>query len=357
MLRSRTVRKYHNMDNVMTEKTWKQFKRWRSERRLRLRKKDYSYVIPHVEPNLAALKENRSNTTITWIGHSTFLLQIGGLNIVTDPVWAMKMALEKRLSPPGIPIQDMPELDVVLISHSHYDHLHVVSLRQLVREQTIIIVPAGLKGKLARKGFRNIVELQWWESIQVDQVTVTFVPAQHWTRRSLTDMNRSHWGGYVLERIGSHVDEIEPNFNLDESEEALEKAKSYKDTVEHVDDVSTIYFAGDSGYFRGFKEIGERFDIDVTLMPIGAYEPEWFMSAQHVNPEEALQAFVDVRAKLMIPMHYGAFKLADDTPKEAIDRLMAERERIGIEPERVRLLVLGDTWEGQELPVLSGNEE
>ncbi|WP_028593357.1 MBL fold metallo-hydrolase [Paenibacillus assamensis] len=356
MLRSRTTRKYHNMDNVMTEKTWKQFKRWRSERRLRLRKKDYSYVIPHVEPNLAALNDNRSNTTITWIGHSTFLLQIGGLNIVTDPVWAMKMALEKRLSPPGIPIQDMPELDVVLISHSHYDHLHVASLRQLVTEQTIIIVPAGLKGKLARKGFRNIMELKWWESIQVDQVSITFVPAQHWTRRSLTDMNRSHWGGYVLER-GGDVDENEPFANLDRSEETVEKRISYKtDAAKHVDDVSTLYFAGDSGYFRGFKEIGERFDIDVALMPIGAYEPEWFMNAQHVNPEEALQAFLDVRAKLMIPMHYGAFKLADDTPKEAIDRLMAERERLGIEPERVRLLMLGDMWEGAQLPIISGSE-
>ncbi|MCR8844226.1 MBL fold metallo-hydrolase [Paenibacillus sp. SC116] len=356
MLRSRATRKYHNMDNVMTEKTWKQFKRWRSERRLRLRKKDYSYVIPHVEPNLAALNENRSQTTITWIGHSTFLLQIGGLNIVTDPVWAIKMALEKRLSPPGIPLQDMPEVDVVLISHSHYDHLHVASLRQLATERTIIIVPVGLKGKLSRKGFRNIVELQWWESITIDQVNVTFVPAQHWTRRSLTDMNRSHWGGYVLERIEASLQDIETHASKSALEATKKKESGAKAVEQYVDNVSTIYFVGDSGYFRGFKEIGERFDIDVTLMPIGAYEPEWFMNAQHVNPEEALQAFVDVGAKLMIPMHYGAFKLADDTPKEAIDRLMAERERLGIDPERVRLLLLGDTWKGQQLPVKSGDE-
>ncbi|BFH70841.1 membrane protein [Paenibacillus dendritiformis] len=319
-------RYYTNMDNVSTEKAWKQFRRWRAERKVRLKQKDYSYVVPQVEPDLARLHANDGSLSITWIGHSTFLLQIGGLNIATDPVWAASMAMEKRLSPPGIPIDRMPPLDVILISHSHYDHLHMGSLRRLAGPRTLLVVPGGLKAKMVRKGFPQTVELEWWKELVIGSVRVTFVPAQHWTRRTLSDMNRSHWGGYVLERV--EVEAVE--------------------TGERPPAKETVYFAGDSGYFRGFREIGRRFAIDVALMPIGAYEPEWFMSRQHVTPEEALQAFEDVGAKLMIPMHYGAFKLADDTPKEALDRLEAERLRRNLDEAKVKLLALGETWPGRE---------
>ncbi|MDU5142414.1 MAG: MBL fold metallo-hydrolase [Paenibacillus dendritiformis] len=319
-------RYYTNMDNVSTEKAWKQFRRWRAERKVRLKQKDYSYVVPQVEPDLARLRANDGSLSITWIGHSTFLLQIGGLNIATDPVWAASMAMEKRLSPPGIPIDRMPPLDVILISHSHYDHLHMGSLRRLAGPRTLLVVPGGLKAKMVRKGFPQTVELEWWKELVIGSVRVTFVPAQHWTRRTLSDMNRSHWGGYVLERV--EVEAVE--------------------TGERPPAKETVYFAGDSGYFRGFREIGRRFAIDVALMPIGAYEPEWFMSRQHVTPEEALQAFEDVGAKLMIPMHYGAFKLADDTPKEALDRLEAERLRRNLDEAKVKLLALGETWPGRE---------
>ncbi|MGG4393920.1 MBL fold metallo-hydrolase [Paenibacillus thiaminolyticus] len=319
-------RYYTNMDNVSTEKAWKQFRRWRAERKVRLKQKDYSYVVPQVKPDLARLHDNDGGLSITWIGHSTFLLQMGGLNIVTDPVWAESMAMEKRLSPPGIPIDEMPPVDVILISHSHYDHLHMGSLRKLVSPRTLLVVPGGLKAKMVRKGFPQTVELEWWMELVIGSVRVTFVPAQHWTRRTLSDMNRSHWGGYVLEQMDF---------------EAVE-------TGERPPAKETVYFAGDSGYFRGFREIGRRFAIDVALMPIGAYEPEWFMSRQHVTPEEALQAFEDVGARLMIPMHYGAFKLADDTPKEALDRLEAERLRRSIDESQVRLLALGETWRGEQ---------
>ncbi|CAH8248042.1 MBL fold metallo-hydrolase [Paenibacillus melissococcoides] len=319
-------RYYTNMDNVSTEKAWKQFRRWRAERKVRLKQKDYSYVVPQVEPDLARLHANDGSLSITWIGHSTFLLQIGGLNIATDPVWAASMAMEKRLSPPGIPIDQMPPLDVILISHSHYDHLHMGSLRKLAGPRTLLVVPGGLKAKMVRKGFPQTIELEWWKELVIGSVRVTFVPAQHWTRRTLSDMNRSHWGGYVLERV--EVEAVE--------------------TGERPPAKETVYFAGDSGYFRGFREIGRRFAIDVALMPIGAYEPEWFMSRQHVTPEEALQAFEGVGAKLMIPMHYGAFKLADDTPKEALDRLEAERLRRKLDESKVKLLALGETWPGRQ---------
>jgi L-ascorbate metabolism protein UlaG (beta-lactamase superfamily) len=202
----------------------------------------------------------------------------------------------------------MPDTDVVLVSHSHYDHLHIASLRRLNGDKRML-VPAGLRSKLMLRGFRDVHEYHWWEDAAYGVVKFTFVPAQHWTRRNPWDKNASHWGGWVLQS----------------------------------DNGPTIYFAGDSGYFRGFGDIGRRFKIDVALMPIGAYDPEWFMSSQHVNPEEAVQAFLDLGATYFIPMHYGAFKLADDTPKEALERLEAARKKHEIPEERLFLLRHGET--------------
>lgn len=301
--------RYTNLDNVSTDKTLKQFRQWREERRRK--KKDYSYLIPNSPPQLDYLSSNRSELAITWIGHSTFLIQFAGLNIVTDPVWAMRMGFQRRLGMPGLPIGDVPEVDVILISHSHYDHMHVSSIRRLYRENTQLIVPIGLARKMARKGFRRVRELNWWESMQIGDARISFVPTQHWTRRTPFDTNTSHWGGFVLEDASGSM--------------------------------RSIYFAGDSGYFPGFKQIGERFDISVALLPIGAYEPEWFMTSQHTTPEEAVQAFLDVKAELMVPMHYGTFRLADDTAREALDRLEADRAKRGIPEEAIKVLLHGET--------------
>lgn len=305
--------RYNNLDNVSTDKTLKQFKQWREERRRK--KKDYSYIIPNSEPQLDYLRGNKEETSITWIGHSTFLIQYEGLNIVTDPVWASRMGFQRRLGAPGIPIGDVPDIDVILISHSHYDHMHVSSIRRLYGSGTQIIVPSGLARKMMRKGFQRTRELKWWEQLRIGDAKISFVPTQHWTRRTLFDTNTSHWGGFVLEPANPR-----------------EEVKR-----------QVVYFAGDSGYFRGFAEIGERFDIDVALLPIGAYEPEWFMTSQHTTPEEALQAFVDVKAKLMVPMHYGTFRLADDTAREALDRLEADRRKRGIPESAIRVLLHGET--------------
>lgn len=302
-------KRYSNIDNVSTDKTLKQFKQWRKERREK--RKDYTYVVPNVPPQLDYLWNNRDQATITWIGHSTFLIQYGGLNIITDPVWAMRMGFQRRLGMPGIPLDDMPDIDLILISHSHYDHMHIASIRRLYGRHTELIVPVGLRRRLARKGFRRIHELTWWEDLTFKGMKISFVPSQHWTRRTLFDTNTSHWGGFILEA---------------------------------GEGMPSIYFAGDSGYFRGFTEIGQRFNIDIALMPIGAYDPEWFMTSQHTTPEEALQAFVDVRGKLMIPMHYGTFKLADDTAREALDRLEADRKRRGLPKDAIHLLHYGETF-------------
>jgi L-ascorbate metabolism protein UlaG (beta-lactamase superfamily) len=302
-------RRFGNLDSVGAGKaSMDQFDRWREDRFSKMRNKEYGDCVSSVAPDLRFLQHNRSEPSVTWIGHSTFLIQMAGLNIVTDPVWARRMAFQKRLAPPGIELSDMPSVDVVLISHAHYDHLHVASLRKL-RGSKKMIVPAGLRKKLMIRGFLQSQELHWWEETTFHGVKFSFVPAQHWTRRNPWDMNTSHWGGWVLQ----------------------------------IDHGPTIYFAGDSGYFRGFNEIGRRFNIGVALMPIGAYDPEWFMASQHVSPEEALQAFLDVKAKYFVPMHYGAFKLSDDTPAEALQRLEAARARLGIPEEKLILLQHGET--------------
>ncbi|CAM4417643.1 L-ascorbate metabolism protein UlaG (beta-lactamase superfamily) [Paenibacillus endophyticus] len=361
------LKRFANIDPIEQHTSLKQFKRWRQERIRRLRMKDYSFTVPNVEPDIAYLEDNRKWPSLTWVGHSTFFIQLGGLNIMTDPVWSTQMAFQKRLSPPGIPIDDVPPVDVVLISHSHYDHLNINSLRRLIGGRQLL-VPAGLGAKLRKKGFIRVHELHWWESVMISGVKFTFVPSQHSTRRSPWDTNSSHWGGFVIERpasrsgklasrpAGSDASIVKVSSANAEARAETASAAQEADRLHpffsgvaeqerpQVADFPTIYFAGDSGYFQGFKEIGKRFPIDVALLPIGAYEPEWFMAPQHITPEQALQAFDDLSAKWFVPMHFGAFKLADDTPREALDRLEAERRSRSIPDERIVILPLGETW-------------
>ncbi|UOF92652.1 MBL fold metallo-hydrolase [Fodinisporobacter ferrooxydans] len=308
-------KRYFNLDDVPHTKSIKHFQRWRKERRQK--QKDFSFSVPHTDRvALEYLYSNKKDTTITWIGHSTFFIQSGGLNILTDPVWARRMGLDKRLTDPGIPLGQMPAIDVVVISHSHYDHLNFTTLRKL-KGNPLYLVPEGLKQKMIKKGFPSVMELNWWSSHRIGDVEFTIVPAQHWTKRTIRDTNTSHWGGWLIDNA------------------AFAKQANTEKQV--------IYFVGDTGYFRGFKEIGKRFSIDYALVPIGAYEPEWFMAPQHVNPEQAVQAFLDTQAKYFIPMHYGTFRLADDTPIEALERLDREWRRLGLGIDRLKKLKLGET--------------
>lgn len=302
-------KRYSNLDDVSTRKSYQDIRKWREERRNKVI--EDHYVIPQCEEKKVDwIKTNREQTSITWIGHSTFLIQCAGLNIMTDPVWAKRLGFAKRLTKPGLALSELPAIDVVLISHGHYDHLSVRSLRALPGNP-VLLVPEGLARMLKRKGFSEVRELPWWEKTEIQNVRFTMVPAQHWTRRTLWDMNTSHWGGWV---------------------------------IQHTETDETIYFAGDSGYFRGFKEIGKNFDIDVALMPIGAYEPEWFMKASHMNPEEAVQAYLELNATVFIPMHYGAYRLADDTVEDALKRLNAEWDRLNLDRDHLRIFTLGETW-------------
>lgn len=303
--------RYYNLDQITNTSTWSDLRKWQKERKAK--KKDLSYTVPlAANIEIDFLQHNRQKITITWIGHATFLIQLSGLNILVDPVWAERLGFETRLVPAGIRIEELPHIDVVLISHSHYDHLHFGSVRKLEGEITYL-VPMGLGGKFIRKGYKRVQQFEWWQTTRIGDVTFTFVPAQHWSKRTLFDTNTSHWGGWVMQ------------------------------AVQTTGQPMTIYYVGDTGYFRGFKEIGERFEIDYALMPIGAYEPEWFMSKQHVTPEESIQGFLDCKAKYFIPMHYGAFRLADDTPKEALDRLYADWRHRELAENRLLTLARGET--------------
>ena len=302
------VKKFENLDRIENNHSLRDMYRWNKERRSK--QKDLKTQIGHTDkPQIKQLQANQDKTSLTWVGHSTFLIQIAGTNILTDPVWARRMGIQTRLTEPGIKIKDLPPIDVVIISHGHYDHLDFPSIRQL-KGNPVFYVPIGLGKTFLQKGYKDVHEANWWDAFKFGDLSFHFVPAQHWTRRGVFDMNTSHWGGWVIEN-------------------------------EHT--TETVYFVGDTGYFRGFKDIADRFNLHYVLMPIGAYEPEWFMSSSHINPEDAVKAFLELEGDLFIPMHYGAYRLADDTGPEALERLLTEWDRRNLPEEKLKVLLIGET--------------
>ncbi|MGM8214567.1 MBL fold metallo-hydrolase [Bacillaceae bacterium W0354] len=299
--------RYSNIEHVKNVKSFADLLRWQRERKQN--KKDLSILIEQAShKEIDELNSNRTDTSITWIGHATFLIQMNGLNMITDPVWAKRMGFQKRLTEPGIALNELPDIDVVLISHGHYVHLHFPSIKRL-KGDPIFYVPVGLARAFKKRGYKKVIEGNWYDSFEYANMRFTFVPAQHWTRRTLTDTNTSLWGGWIIE-------------NKDQS----------------------IYFVGDTGYFSEFKEIADRFNIETVIMPIGAYEPEWFMKENHINPEDAVKAFLELKGTTFIPMHYGTYHLADDTGPEAISRLEKEWKRLNLDPSQLKKLLIGETY-------------
>jgi L-ascorbate metabolism protein UlaG (beta-lactamase superfamily) len=264
-------------------------------------------VVPIVANDGVALRGART-PALTWIGHATYLVSLGGKSILIDPVFSDRLALLPRHVPPGLARADLPKLDLVCITHNHRDHMDAPSLR-LIGDEPVYVVPLGLGAWFRRAGYSRVVELEWWEHRELEGVAVTFVPSQHWSKRSLFDDNESLWGGYVLEREGVRV-----------------------------------YHSGDTAYFDGFAQIAERCGpLDAAMLPIGAYEPRWFMRSQHMNPADAVQAFEDLRADRFVAMHWGTFKLTDeplDQPPQLLRACWAERN---LPEHRCSVPAIGET--------------
>jgi L-ascorbate metabolism protein UlaG (beta-lactamase superfamily) len=269
-----------------------------------------------VAPNLVQPEQ----LGVTFIGHSSFLIQMAGRNVLVDPVFAARLILLRRARRPGLRIADLPPIDAVLLTHAHMDHLNVPSLRKIVRHAKRLtgvapqaIVPRGVRDLVEKLGFRNVTELEWWQSTTLEadtpeqEISVTMTPCKHWGARMFNDTHR-HYGGYVV-RGGGH----------------------------------SVYHSGDTAYFNGFHEIGRRLQPRVALLPIGAYYPDSYR-AVHTSPEEALQGFLELRsATTMIAMHFGTFPLGKEPMAEPPVRLMTAANKAGI-ADRVRVLAEGETY-------------
>lgn len=270
-----------------------------------------------VAPDLALLRSPTVNPSVTWIGHASVLLRLGGINVLTDPHFSeraspVRFAGPKRYHPPGVALADLPQIDAVVISHNHYDHLDVDSVRQLHQRSggTLhFFVPLGLKPWFTELGIDSVTELDWWDHAEFRGVRFTLTPAQHWSARSLFDRNRTLWGGWAIS----------------------------------APDLRFI-FIGDTGYSPDFGEIGRRLGpFDLAALPIGAYEPRWFMRAQHVDPAEALRIHRDLRAHQSLGVHWGAFEMADEALDEPPRALAAARREAGIAVSEFFVLRVGET--------------
>ncbi|HEV7973896.1 MBL fold metallo-hydrolase [Amycolatopsis sp.] len=264
--------------------------------------------IPVLRTGLAALEPGTASWT--WVGHSTYLVRLGGVTILTDPVWSTKISgVPRRLTPPGLAWNELPKIDVVVISHNHYDHLDTPTIKRLPRS-TPILCGASLGGWFRRRGFTEVTELDWWESTEVAGVRFDFVPSHHWSRRGLFDTCATLWGGWVMT----------------------------------APDGTRTYHAGDSGYGHHFAEIGERFPgIDLAMMPIGAYDPRWFMRAAHMNPAEAVRALDDAGAKRLASMHWGTFILTREAVDEPLGEIHKAWAASGRDPQDLWALAVGET--------------
>ncbi|MFM7784334.1 MAG: MBL fold metallo-hydrolase, partial [Gammaproteobacteria bacterium] len=274
-----------------------------------------------------AVATSAMEPTVTWIGHASVLAQFSGLNVMTDPVFSQRASPVSftgpmRAQPPGLTLAQLPRIDVVLVSHNHYDHLDEASVQALNAQPggaPQFVVPLGLKAWFAERGITRVVELDWWDSHRLQgpagEVEVVLTPAQHWSGRTLADRLATLWGGFAVFGPDLH-----------------------------------FYYSGDTGYSPDFREIRRRFaarqtagGFDIALIPVGAYEPRWFMREQHVNPEEAVQVHLDVGARRSMGVHWGTFNLTDealDEPPRALARALQAK---GLGPDNFFLLAVGET--------------
>lgn len=287
---------------------------WRKLKQLYRVTRD-SYRAPLMGHSMPPVLVDAADLGVTWIGHSSFLLQIAGRNLLVDPVFARALILLRRQRRAGLRVDELPPIDAILLTHAHMDHLNFASLRRVVRHTRRltgaapeVVVPQGVADLVGSLGFRRVTELAWWDSItlQGEAVDVTLTPAKHWGARMFQDTHRL-FGGYGIRGAGH-----------------------------------SIYHSGDTAYFDGFHAIGRRLQPQVALLPIGAYFPDSYR-AVHTSPEEALQAYLDLRtASTLVPMHFGTFPLGREPMTEPPIRLMAAAANAGI-ADQVRTLTEGET--------------
>jgi len=273
------------------------------------------YLEAPYSPGFTKPAETAERIRLMWIGHSTFLITFRGRSILTDPIFGhcqpFPFGRMRRLQPPGISFDELPPIDEVLISHSHYDHLDKPAI-QALGNKVRYWIPKGLAPWFRRRGIDNCRELGWWKSESFGEgMEIHSVPAQHGSGRTPFDRNRTHWCGWVLRSPGR-----------------------------------SLYFAGDTGYSPSFAEIGYKFGgFDLSMIPIGAYEPRWLMQPVHLNPADAVQAHIDVRSRLSVACHWGTFHLTDEFPDEPPALLADELRAREIDPSRFAVLRVGECIE------------
>jgi N-acyl-phosphatidylethanolamine-hydrolysing phospholipase D len=275
------------------------------------------WTLPSVKTDAAVLSASETNPSMTWIGHATVLVRLAGMNVLFDPIFSERaspvpFAGPKRIVPLPIDIPDLPKIDLVLISHSHYDHLDAESVRRLAampQGSPRFLVPLGLKAWFTDLGITRVDEYDWWQATHEGPLTITFVPAQHWSRRALNDTNQSLWGGWVVAGEGLRV-----------------------------------IHTGDTGFSPDFRDIGERLGpFDMAFIPIGSYAPRWFMQVMHVDVPEAVQIRADLNARRAIGIHWGTFEsLADEPLDEPPVVLARQREARGLAREQFDVMQIGE---------------
>lgn len=296
------------------------YRRWRELLRWLVTRKPIQWPEAlAVEPKkIASERVYGSDLRVTFINHSTALIQTEGFNFLTDPIWSkragpMGLIGPKRVHSPGVRIEDLPPIDYVLISHNHYDHLDIATVKRLQRlHDPLFCVGHGLRRWLGRRGVTRVEEFSWWQSLRINpDVTITFVPAQHYARRGLFDHNRTLWGGFVV-----------------------------------TGEKGAIYFAGDTGLGPQFEEIRDYFGVvRLALLPVGAYSPRWFMRKVHMSPDDAVIAHKALRAAASIGIHFGTFHLSDEGYDDPAKELKSALTRHKVPPEAFRLLYPGEGFD------------
>jgi L-ascorbate metabolism protein UlaG (beta-lactamase superfamily) len=285
------------------------------------------FVAPSRPYDRSLVESGRAS--LTWIGHASFLLVVGGLRILIDPILSTNLGVGgfgalRRLAPAGVPAEDLADIDVVLITHNHRDHMDEPTLSRIIAAHAVapaklgkktapvrprFVVPQGNGRLIAKLGAGAIDELGWWESVKIGQVEITLVPARHWSMRTPFDRNEALWGGFVIRGPEG-----------------------------------SAYHSGDTGFFDGFAEIGRRLGpVDWAMLPIGAYEPRWFMEPQHMCPEEAVQAAEMVRARTFVAMHWGTYRLTDEPLGEPPVRAREAFARSRSDLDRFWVMDIGET--------------